>query len=215
MQKIKAVLALSILGLFSSQAIANEAELSLNDDTVKIAGQFEMGGFDLEASILHNQDRGNIFGLGALMFGDAGAEGLNAGLGLKLAYMDPDAKTQIQCPEGSACIDVFEEIDIDGGVALPIGGKVTYVPADYNRFNAGAYLWYAPSVLAFGDAEKYQELGGYIGYNVTRNADIFLGYRNVKGKFDVSGTSELLGEYAGNFTNTFDTGFHLGIRGRF
>ena len=185
MQTIKTLSTLIILCLFSTQLIANEAELSLNDDSVKIASQFDVSGFDVEASFIHNQDRGNIFGVAGLIYGDAGAPGLNAGLGLKLAYVDPNVS------------------GVSGELGLPIGGKVTYVPEDYNRFNARGYLWYAPSVLSLGELERYQEIGGDVGYNITRNADVFLGYRNVKVKYDNFGTG------------TIDTGFHLGIRGRF
>jgi len=200
MQKFKALskafVGLSVLGLFSTQVMANEAELSLNDDVVKIAGQFAMGGFDLEASLLHNQDRGNVFGLAGLLYGDAGAEGLNAGIGVKLAYVDTDI-------DRSVAIDPPIAIDSPSGAALAIGGKVQYVPADYNRFNARAYLWFAPDVLSFDKLTKYQEIGGDLGYNITRSADVFIGYRNIKGKFKEFGTG------------TLDTGLHFGIRGTF
>jgi len=192
MHKIKALVLFVILTFSSFSLLANEAELSLNDDTVKIAGQFNMGGFDLEASILHNQDRGNVLGLGAMLYGDAGAEGLNAGVGLKLAYVDPDI-------DGVSILNISEP----SGTGLALGGKVTYIPADYNRFNARAYLWFAPDVLAFDKLSRYQEIGGDVGYNITRNADVFVGYRNVKGKFKDFGTG------------TIDTGLHFGIRGRF
>jgi len=204
MQKTKLLTSFLLIFLFSFQTVtATEAELSLNDDVVKIAGLFDVSGFEVEASLLHNQDRGSVFGLAGLISGDAGAQGLNAGVGVKLAYIDPDVSDALVCTD-QPC----PEINYDGGIALPIGGKVTYIPAEYNRFNARAYLWFAPDVLSFDNIEKYQEIGGDVGYNITRNADVFIGYRNIKGKFKGN-------EFFASQTGTIDTGLHFGIRGTF
>jgi len=86
---------------------------------------------------------------------------------------------------------------------LAIGGKVIYVPAQYNRVKATAEVWFAPDVLAFDKLDKYQEIALSIGYNVIRDADVFLGYRNLKAGFKSLGDG------------TLDTGFHAGIRVKF
>ncbi len=201
----KSILAVVFSSLFVSTIFANSAEISLNSNTFKLQGDFELGnnGLVIEASALHNQDRGNVLGIAGLLFGDAGAEGLNAGVGVKLALVDPDISDSL------VCITVIcPEIEYDGGVALPIGGKVTYVPAAYNRMNARAYLWFAPDVLSFDKMTKYQEIGADVGFNITRSADVFVGYRNVKGKFKGN-------EFFGSATATIDTGMHFGIRGTF
>ncbi len=206
----KSILAVVFSSLFMSSLFANSAEISLNSNTFKLQGDFELGnnGIVIEASGLHNQDRGNVLGVAGLLFGDAGSEGLNAGIGLKLAYLDPDFTQEIECPDTSVCTTEFITRNLDGGAALPIGGKVTYVPAAYNRVNARAYVWYAPDVLSFDKMTKYQEIGADVGFNVTRNADVFVGYRNVKGKFKGN-------DVFSSATSTIDTGLHFGIRGRF
>jgi len=188
-----------ILGLWCNPLFANSGEISLNSNTFRLAGDYELGnnGITLEGAVLHHEDRGNVASLAAMKFGDAGSEGLDAGIGLKLAYVDPDI------PMVTIAIVPPVVIDEPSGAALALGGKVHYVPADYNRFNVGAYLWFAPNVLAFDKMDKYQEIGVYAGYNVLRDADVFVGYRSVKGGFKDFGDI------------TMDTGLHFGIRANF
>ena len=202
---LKRSLAIIFSSLILSSAFANSAEISLNSNAFKLQGDFELGnnGVVIEAAVLHNEDRGNVFSVAGMLFGDAGAEGLNAGIGLKLAYVDPEVRDFLVCIT-TPC----PEIKYDGGAGLALGGKVTYVPAQYNRVNARAYLWFAPDVLTFADMTKYQEIGADVGFNITRNADVFVGYRNVKGEFKGN-------EFFGAATATIDTGMHFGIRGKF
>jgi len=198
---LKFMLAVVVSSLFVSSLFASSAEISLNSSTFKLQGDWSLGnnGLALEGSILHNEDRGNVAGLAALKFGNAGSEGLDAGLGLKLAYVDPDFET-----EDLTILPIpLPSISSPSGGALAIGGKVIYVPAQYNRVKATAEVWFAPDVLAFDKLDKYQEIALSIGYNVIRDADVFLGYRNLKAGFKSLGDG------------TLDTGFHAGIRVKF
>ena len=197
---LKSIVAVIISGLFVSSIFANSAEISLNSHTFKLQGDFELGnnGLVIEGSVLHNEDRGNVAGLAGLKYGNAGSDGLDAGLGLKLVYVDPDIESEfnilpIPLPDFSS----------PSGAALAIGGKVSYVPPQYNRLKVTAHLWFAPDVLAFDKLDKYQEIGVSVGYNVIRDADVFVGYRNVKAGFKSFGDG------------TLDTGFHAGIRVKF
>ena len=197
---LKSFVAVVFFSLIVSSAFANSAEISLNSNTFKLQGDFELGnnGVVIEASALHNQDRGNVAGLAGLKYGNAGSEGLNAGLGLKLAYVDPDIE-----PEVTILPFPLPEFSSPSGAALAIGGKVTYIPPQYNRMNISAHIWYAPDVLAFDKIDKYQEIGVSVGYNVIRDADVFIGYRNLKAGFKEFGDG------------TLDTGLHAGIRVKF
>ena len=189
-----------LLSLFSTSIFANGAELSLNNDAVRIAGDWSLGnnGIEIEGSILNNQDSGYVASIAGMKFGNAGSDGLNAGIGVNLSYVNPDESTA-----SAAVFPIIPTSSPDGG-SLSIGGKVRYVPPQYNRVNVGAYAWFAPEVLTFGDLDKYQEIGIYAGYNVIRDADVFVGYRNVKGKFSSNDNS------FGNIT--IDSGLHAGIR---
>lgn len=196
----KACLVALLSGLVSTCLFANSGEISLNSHSVKLQGDWSLGnnGLEMEAALLHHEDRGNVASVAAMKFGNAGSEGLNAGIGLKLAYVDPDYS-----PEAVIAIFPPPSFSSPSGIALAVGGKVRYVPADYNRVNVGAYAWFAPDVLTFDKLDKYQEIGVYVGYNVIRDADVFLGYRNVKGGFKSYGDISI------------DSGLHIGMRATF
>ncbi|MBT8142555.1 MAG: hypothetical protein HKN88_03705 [Gammaproteobacteria bacterium] len=183
--------------------VADSAEISLNDDSVRLAGDWSLSnsGFMLETAVIHNEERGNVASVAALRVGDAGSDGLTAGVGLKLAYVDPDIEV--------ATVQIVPPVAFSSpsGGALALGGKFNYVPTDFNRLNLGGYIWFAPDVLAFDKMDKYQEIGVYAGYNILRDADVFVGYRNVKGSFKSDGID--FGDL------TIDSGVHLGIRVNF
>lgn len=187
-----------VCGLFSGTLLANSGEISLNSDVVRLAGDWSLGnGLEVEGAILHHEDRGNVASIAGMKFGDAGSEGLKAGIGLKLAYVDPDID------QVTIAIDPPVVISSPSGGALALGGKVRYVPPQYNRLSVNAYAWFAPDVLAFDKMDKYQEIGVSVGYNVIRDADVFVGYRNLKAGFKDFGDA------------TLDTGMHVGIRVNF
>jgi len=183
-----------------STLYANSGEISLNDSSFKLQVDWSLGnnGIETEAAILHHEDRGDVASFAAMKFGNAGNEGLEAGIGVKLAYVDPDYSPEV-------VIAIFPPPDFSSpsGAAVALGGKVRYVPAEYNRLNVGAYAWFSPDVLTLDKLDKYQELGVYVGYNVIRDADLFVGYRNVKAGFksypDI----------------TLDSGLHIGMRASF
>ena len=162
--------------------------LSLNDDAARLtyAWDTSIEGLQLDAGWLHHQDRGDVANFGLHLKGDAssGASPLVGGLGGKVFFIDPD--------RGSA-----------DAIVLGIGGFVRYTVPQYNRFNVYAHAYFAPDVLAFGDGEQYREFEARIGYNVLRDADVFLGVRYANIEFDPAG--EL----------TMDNGLHAGIELRF
>ena len=175
-----------VLLLLSPAAGATTLDLNVNDDAARLTLIWPLPGdsiLELDGGWLHDQDRGDVAHVGVHLTGAASAEPnpVLGGLGVRLAYLDAD---------GSSAT----------GTALGIGGFLRYALPNYNRINLGAHLYFAPDVLSFGDADQYREVGLRIGYNFLRDADVYLGYRNVKGKFD-------------DFPDvTFDTGLHLGVR---
>jgi hypothetical protein len=79
-----------------------------------------------------------------------------------------------------------------------------YYYVDYlDRVSIGGDLFYAPSVLSFGDSDSFYEIGGRVGYEVIRDADLYLGWRRMKSDFDEDGDVMV------------DNGFHIGIRATF
>lgn len=121
---------------------------------------------------------------GALVTGDAGARRANvhAGIGARLLFADVDPAT---------------------GMALALGGEFEARLPAYNRLGLIGHVWGAPSVIAFGDLDRYTELALALDWQLIRQASVYIGWRNVKYAFDVPGMDD---------TRSYDTGFHGGIR---
>ncbi|MEO0346132.1 MAG: YfaZ family outer membrane protein [Pseudomonadota bacterium] len=169
-------------------AHASELNLSLNDDAARLTYAWDISANDLKLDVgwLTHQDRGDVLNVGVHLEGAAssGDTPVIGGLGGKVFYIDPDA------------------VGFDATV-IGIGGYLRYTLPQYNRFNLYGHAYFAPDVLAFGDGDTYREFEARIGYNVLREADVFLGVRYANIEFDPVGDV------------TMDNGLHLGIQLRF
>lgn len=169
-------------------AVADGIDLNVNNKAARITGDFELSNnLVADGSWFYHEDRGNILGAGLHLAGAAtgGRDPLNAGLGGRLLYVDSKFAGR------------------DDGVVLPIGGFVNYTIPEYNRFTLGGSLYYAPDVLAFGDATRYTEYNAWAGYSVLRDGQVYVGVRGIRASFK------------GSPSVTFDSGLHLGLRLRF
>jgi len=175
-------------GLASAQTTHRAFDINVNDDAARAALFLRAGNPMLLADLgwLHHQTRGDAIHLGIHLVDEAsnGKDSLQAGLGVRFVYTQPD----------NALVD---------GSALALGGFVRYVLPNANRFNIGGYLYYAPDVVSFGDVVEYYDVGARIGYNVVRDADVYLGVRSTKA------------DYGGPGRFSFDSGLHIGFEIRF
>ncbi len=180
------------LSLFAGLALAQTThrafDINVNDDAARAALFLRAGNPKLLADLgwLHHQTRGDAIHLGIHLVDEAsnGKDPLQAGLGVRFVYTQPD----------NALVD---------GSALALGGFVRYILPNANRFNIGGYLYYAPDVVSFGDVVEYYDVGARIGYNVVRDADVYLGVRSTKA------------DYGGPGRFSFDSGLHIGFEIRF
>ncbi|MEN7343793.1 MAG: YfaZ family outer membrane protein [Pseudomonadota bacterium] len=183
-----ALLAVLILAATASSGHAAELDLNLNDDAARLSFASDVTARKLRYDIgwLHHQDRGDVIHAGLHLTGEAsgGQSPVIGGLGGKLFIIDSS---------------IFNQ----DAVALGIGGFVRYTLPEYNRINLYGHAYFAPDVLAFGDGDQYQELEARIGYNVLREADVYIGLRYVSVGFD-SGPEA-----------TIDNGLVAGIQLRF
>lgn len=167
--------------------VAHEIDLSLNDDAVRLAYATEVGErLRVDGGFLTDSDKGEVLHAGFQVMGEAAPSGqkLTAGLGGRLAFLDGDGSRR-------------------EGYALGLGGSFRWAVPRYNRFVVTGELYWAPDVLAGGDAEDYQDGTIRIGYSVTRQADVYLGARYVSADYDDRPSIK------------FDTGLHAGLNLRF
>lgn len=169
-------------------AYADELKLSFNADAFRVeyARPFTSNALEWGLGWLRSSDDGDVVN-GDLSLTGQVAEGQNpltGGLGLRLAYVNGDVSKQ-------------------DGLGVSIGGFFKYAFPAFNRLFVGGHVYFAPSVLSVGELDGYQDLDVRIGYNILREADIYLGLRYVEGKFDVRPKAK------------FDSGLHLGVALRF
>lgn len=178
------LLCLSLI-LAAPAAQATTAELDLNDDAVRVDVRWESSSNSLEfgGGLLHHKDNGTLT-YGSVHLVDIASGGdsdaLQAGLGGKFVLLQED------------------RIDEDGQAAA-IGGFFRYTFPNYNRLGIAGSLYFAPSILSFGDLDRYVEADVRVQYNVLRKADIYLGVRNVNVDFGALGEGSV------------ETGVHLGV----
>lgn len=140
-------------------------------------GQYDLG------ALWRSEDDADAFvpHVGVLLTGDTGAREakVTAGLGVRAAWVDGED---------------------DDGAVLALGGQVDLRLPGYERIALGAYAYGAPEVTSFGDVESYYDVGVSVGYEVIKDASIYVGWRTVQADIDPDGEIEA------------DDGFHAGLR---
>ena len=178
------LVAMSFIG---ATADAHEFDLSLNGDALRLSYATAVGdGLRIDGGYLGDSDEGDVVHAGFQVVGDAapGDQRLQAGIGGRLAYLDGDGSNR-------------------EGFALGLGGSVRWAVPRYNRFTVSGELYWAPDILAGGDAEEYTDGTVRVGYSVTRQADVYVGARYVSA------------DYENRASIKFDTGLHAGFNLRF
>ncbi len=174
------------LTLAAAASAAQSANLDFNLATNAAAVDYTANltdtGLEGDLSYLHHTDKVDIAAAGVDLTGNASPVGspLIFGVGGKLFYIDPKGT-------GSS------------GSALGIGAHFRYTWPDYNRFVLGGELYYAPNIVSFQNVDHYMQVSVRAGYEVLRNADVYIGYRHVSASFD------------GSAGVTLDSSFVLGM----
>ncbi|HSR74489.1 MAG TPA: YfaZ family outer membrane protein [Sulfurovum sp.] len=156
------------IGLLHAQSSVG---LNVNNDDLEMLGSIDLnaltsysGGtsFMIDAAYLH-ADGDNLANVGISAEGSfQGAYGLALGFGAKLVFTDDF-------------------------MALPLFAKAKYTLPLHDSIpttSLSTSFAYAPSVLAFMDAERYTEFRVEADMEVITNIHLFTGYRNIHTKYD-------------------------------
>lgn len=181
-------------GLFSFSALADSLSIDLASDAVRIQygstvsmsadSEFEWdAGFLLVEGDNGESDRKLVTGT-VRSIGDAGIaeHQVSAALGARAFWLNGEG---------------FD------AQAVGVGGEVSARLSGMDRIVFNGYAYYAPQILSFGDADAFLEWGGRAGYQVIRNGEVYVGYRQVK--IEPTQGPDV----------TADTGFNLGMRFEF
>lgn len=156
-----------VLSLAAAPAFAGDVDLSLTNDSVKGQVNFFGNNNDLQLGAGYTYHEGSRH-IGNIDFHAQGRTALGnlpttAGIGMRGIAWDND--------------------EFDGG-AVGLGGFATVnIPrAPGLSFTGG--LYYAPSILSFGDSDDMTSLELRANYRVIRNAEVFVGYRYLNTELD-------------------------------
>ncbi|MCC5794045.1 MAG: hypothetical protein JJT85_04825 [Chromatiales bacterium] len=185
-------LLLALLGVSALAAApsaqSHELDLSFNSDAFRLLYAYTLPQRSLRAdgAWLHNSDSGAALhgGLQLVSAATSGPDPVLVGLGGRVVYLNGRRGNQ-------------------DGLGIAVGGSLRYTIPQYNRFAVTGEAWYAPNVLIGLDTRQYRELAVRGSYNVTRQAEVYVGARHARAKY----------RRAEPFR--FDTGMHLGINLRF
>ena len=182
---------LPILGAFllSGPCLAAGGDINVNGESARLTVDFPLPNRNvlIDGSWLYRRGKANIFSVGGYLTGKAagGNRPLTAGVGTRFYYMHYDAGPSQDSSN------------------LSLGGFVRYQFPTLDRLGVGANLFYAPSVLSFGDSDDFYEVGTWVGYQIIRDAEVYLGWRRIGSDLDQGGDTVV------------DTGVHIGLRARF
>jgi hypothetical protein len=168
----------------SMQAVAGGSlDLSLSNDTARLEyDATKVGsGLHVTGSIQHHEDDGDLLALGMHVVDVRNPNSpLYIGVGGKLFG--------------------FKNDDLDG-VALGVGGFLSYQIPRLPGLSTAGYFYYAPKVVAFGDTENLMDADVRIQYSLIPTARVYVGYRY--SKFEIEDVKEKF---------VLDEGFHLGLK---
>lgn len=174
--------------LFCTSVLADELDLSFNEDAFRAYYVYDFESNDLawDAGWLNNSDKGFV-AYGSLYlkgFASDGRNPLEGGLGGRTGWIDGDDSSQ-------------------NGVPIALGGYLKYTFPQANRLSLRTDIYYSPEVLSIKDLDTFEDYSIRLSYNVLREADLYIGARYVKAEFD------------NDTQQTFDKGMNIGISLRF
>jgi len=186
----------ALLGLCSLSAFAmHTAEVNLNNKDIEGSLRFDMGQFNpalapetymLGVRVLHGDDshgdaRDNdpLVEVNFLLQNSFRAvSGLTLGMGVKLDYTETGSQTYLAMPLG-----LEASYRLPGNLAVPL--------------RLSSSLYYAPSSLAFDDADSYFEFRAGIDAEIVENGYIVAGYRTIDTDYDRADMNYNHSVYAG------------------
>jgi len=178
--------------LYSASALAaGSIDVDLSNDAVNLAVLTSVTDTKLLAggSFLHHEDNGEMISGSVLVAGKSKASlgQQTTGLGAKAVVFRVDGPGD----------------DPKGG-ALALGGFIHHTFENADLLSVRGDFYYGPSVVNFGDSDRYLEYSVRVEYALLENANVYLGYRKIDLELDNNlGSGDL------------EKGAHLGINLQF
>jgi predicted porin len=155
---------LILAALLSSPVLADSLSLDLNNDALRINYSHDFSkNYTADAAWVHVKDLGNTFTGGINLRQTLNAD-LSAIIGGKAVLQQHD--------------------NLPDGTAIAVGGGLRFTPPSAKQVGIAGTVYYAPSVLSFGDMENYREFELRAEYAFSEQLTGYAGYRNNRADYE-------------------------------
>lgn len=160
---LRKIFAISLMSV-SSVALADTLDIGLSNNTAQFkygVASGLAGKSEVYAELMYNDKNSVLGGVGLLVANDeTKAPGLTIGIGAKAV-----AATIKYAPSRQ------------NASAVALGAQVRYeLPAERRVAFAGD-VYFAPEIITFGDAKRYQQYGARAEFSISPQLQVYAGYR--------------------------------------
>lgn len=184
------VFAVSLL-IASPAVFADSLDVNLNNNAAAFkfnssASDFIEGNSEIYGGLAYN-DRNNMFFDAGLIVkgGEEDSPGLSIGVGVKGVF---GVIHPTNLPNTT-----------DTGSALAVGGEAVFALPTPTRIAVVGSYYASPKIMSFADAERFNQFGVRVEVEVSPQANVYFGYREIG--FGIKN----------NGSQTLDSGTHLGV----
>jgi predicted porin len=183
----------SVFLLFASPlAFADGFDISLNNNAIAAsyslsAAALIQGNSDVHLGVLYNDSMNTLGDVGLLVKGD---EGESADMSLAVGAKALVGMIKNYIPGTTQNIG-----------AIVIGGELSYAFPAAKQLSAGFYYFAGPKITTFGDANRANQWGLHLDYEVSPGTKVYAEYREVN--FGIISTGK---------SATLDSGTYMGVR---
>lgn len=156
--------------IISHSAYADAFKMKLSDNSARFSYSRESfggayGPLDLDMGLFFNKDDDKLLHLGLMVRNDTLDNPFVISIGARAYYGDIGNKAP--GPHSKF-------------TAIAVGGELLFIPDNLGGLGLGVNYYYAPSVVTSMDADNFREYGASLNYELTKQANISLGYQKVR-----------------------------------
>lgn len=202
---IRCLFLLCLLVFANTQVQSAGVDIRLGEEVAQFEylfdndSQIRIGGANVGAALLFNENDDVALMLGALITGSSAGQNraLQFGAGARLFAAQLD-----RSPGKIVNGEVVPAGDNDEIIAgLAVGGSASYIFPSRTPMAISAEIFYAPNITSFGDNEDIIDAHIRFELEVAPSTRIYIGYRNLEAKLETGGLDHVLDDSA-----------HFGVR---
>ena len=189
---IRRLIISALLLIISPLAFADTLDLSLNNNAVAFnyitsAAGLMPSNADLQVGFLYNDSMNTLANAGLIVKADnADSTDLTLAVGTKVLV---------------GMIKNYAPGTTQNVAALVIGGELSFTPPAAKQLTAAIYYFAGPHITTFGDADRSNQWGAHVDFEVNPGTKVYAEYRETN--FGIAATGQ---------TATVDSGLYVGLK---